>query len=233
MRDELENRFTMFKAVAKLMQTNASKYSGIPAIASAVTQLNDLLDQITGTDNLKGHSTDGKTNEKNRMRKNLETESLRIASAAGALGASIKDDKLRALGKITKSSLKELRDTQLFNEAQNIFNVANDHIAELADYGVAVLELNNFKQLFTDYNNALDSKESSFATSSSASKQLPVIFKDVDSLLTEQLDKLMENFRTKDALFYGEYKSARLIKDLGIRHNKDDENPVQPDNPNP
>ncbi len=40
----------------------------------------------------------------------------------------------------------------------------------------------------------------------------------VDEVLKEALDPMMLVFRTMDAGFYNEYRSARVIKDLGARH---------------
>ncbi len=39
-----------------------------------------------------------------------------------------------------------------------------------------------------------------------------------DEVLKEALDPMMLVFRTMDAGFYNEYRSARVIKDLGVRH---------------
>ncbi len=41
-----------------------------------------------------------------------------------------------------------------------------------------------------------------------------------DKLLKDELDPAMRKFRTKNAPFFGEYTSARMIIDLGERHEK-------------
>ncbi len=44
----------------------------------------------------------------------------------------------------------------------------------------------------------------------------------------------MEIFRTSDPQFYNAYINSRQIIDLGVRHNKNDEDtPEEPENPNP
>jgi hypothetical protein len=56
------------------------------------------------------------------------------------------------------------------------------------------------------------------------------LFTQADTILTEQLDRMMEKFNSSDQQFYQEYKSAREIKDLGHRIEKP-ETPVN--NPTP
>jgi hypothetical protein len=39
-----------------------------------------------------------------------------------------------------------------------------------------------------------------------------------DSLLKNTIDTLMENFKTINITFYNQYKTARVIHDLGLGH---------------
>ncbi|MBK8550263.1 MAG: hypothetical protein IPL53_04065 [Ignavibacteria bacterium] len=55
-----------------------------------------------------------------------------------------------------------------------------------------------------------------------ANTSLTNLFKDADSLL-DSIDKFMENYKDSNKDFYAGYKAARVIRDLGIRHNGEEE----------
>ena len=49
---------------------------------------------------------------------------------------------------------------------------------------------------------------------------LSELFVQADEVLKEEIDPMMQVFRMSDAEFYNEYRAARVIRDLGVRHTK-------------
>ena len=68
------------------------------------------------------------------------------------------------------------------------------------------------------FEKALGARESSVAERVSAGTTLAKLFDDADELLRDDLDHLMEQVRGEFPQFYNEYLSARVIKDIGVRH---------------
>ena len=63
---------------------------------------------------------------------------------------------------------------------------------------------------------ALGIKETSFATKSATRQTLSQLFDQADLVLKTEIDALMENFKADNKMFYDQYWSARVIKDLGL-----------------
>lgn len=225
MNDQHENKFTMYKAVVKLFDKYPDKIAGITALTPVIEDLNNKIQAITEKDVEANTSQSGNADVKAALRASLEMSALKIASALYALGAKNSDEKLKALSKVTKSSLNALRDTQLVSDVEGLKKLADSYKAELSAYGITAGMLTELETTQNSYNTSIGTREQGQALSSAAYKTLDQIFKETDVLLKEQADKIMMIFRDSDSQFYNEYLNTREIKDLGHRKEKPDSNP--------
>lgn len=230
MKDALENKFTMYKAVVKLFDDNAAKIAAITALTPVINSLKDKIEAIGEMDNTARTSTSGNADSKSGDEAALISEALTIASALFAYGASTNDDRLKALSNVTKSSLIQLRDTQLVTDVTNIKNLADANAANLAGYGITPAMIAALDTKLNTFDSSSGTRETGASTSSAAYENLPVLFDETDTLLKEQADKIMVIFQNSDPLFYSQYENAREIKDLGHRFKKED-TPLDPSNP--
>jgi hypothetical protein len=44
------------------------------------------------------------------------------------------------------------------------------------------------------------------------------VFSEIDELLADEIDRHMEHLKQKYSQFYEQYFSARMVKDIGVRH---------------
>jgi DNA-binding MltR family transcriptional regulator len=65
-----------------------------------------------------------------------------------------------------------------------------------------------------DFDAALGTREEGVANHTAATKKVEDFFTEADTILYEQVDKMMELFRTSDTPFYDAYKDARVVRDL-------------------
>jgi len=229
MTDRQENKFTMYEAVASLLDANTAKTSSMTAFATALGNFKDTMDAISEKNIQKNTATSGKTTLKNQQQTQLIESALPIAGALYALGTATNDPRIQALGDIKKGYLSNLRDTELSDVVTNIKNLADGYAAALVPYGVTAVTIAALDTKLNSYSSALGGKESSFTTRLAAGKVLSELFDDADGILKDQLDRMMEMFAPTDQQFYQEYKSAREIKDLGHRFDK----PKDPTPPTP
>ncbi|MBK7229836.1 MAG: hypothetical protein IPH97_13435 [Ignavibacteriales bacterium] len=227
MKDILENKHTMYKAVVSLLDGNTAKLSPIPALAPAITSFKDLVTAIKDKDTLANTAGEGLTQTKTADEAALISDAVTIASALSALGSATNDDRLKALSHVTKSSLKSLRDTQLAIDVKNIKTLAESKLGQITAYGITPPMIAALDTKITKFESSTGTSQVGAAVSTTAFKQLDTLFDQADAILKEQIDKTMEIFRTTDPQFYGEYKSSREIKDLGHRFKKP-ETPVNP-----
>jgi hypothetical protein len=229
MNDRLENKRTMYKAVIDLLDANTTKTSSMTAFAAALTNFKDKVDSIAEKNQLKDTAATGKTTLKSQLASDLIAATVPVAGALFAYGSSVNDPHIKELGDVRKGDLQNLRDTDLTDKVTIIKNLADAHAAALAAYGVDAAAIAALDTKSITYDSAVGDKESSFSTKSSAGKVMTNIFTEADSILTDQLDRMMEKFNPSDMQFYQEYKSAREIKDLGHRFDP----PADPTPPTP
>jgi hypothetical protein len=225
MTDRQENKFTMYEAVSNLLDANTAKTASMPAFATALNSFKDAMAAISEKNIQKNTATSGRTATKNQQQSALIEAAVPVAGALYALGSATEDPRLQALGNVKKGYLSNLRDTELTDAVTNIKNLADGYSAQLADYGITVAVISALDTKLTAYSSALGTKESSVSTRVAAGKVLDDIFADADSLLKDQLDRMMEMFAPTDQQFYLEYKNAREIRDLGRRPDDDDPTP--------
>ncbi|HCY76737.1 MAG TPA: hypothetical protein DHV28_12525 [Ignavibacteriales bacterium] len=231
MQDKLENKFTMYKALESLLDANSAKLSPITALTPIIADFKDRIVAIQAKDDLANTADAGNTSTKANDEAALISDAVTIAAALYALGASTNDEHLKELSKVTKSSLKNLRDTQLTTQVSNIKNLADANSAALAGYGITAPMITDLDAKITAFNTSLGARELGSNVSSAAFQQMEIMFKETDKLLKEQMDKIMEIFRTSDPQFYSEYEQSREIIDLGHRFKDNDETPADPDTP--
>ncbi|MBE0538477.1 MAG: hypothetical protein IH620_02095 [Ignavibacterium sp.] len=223
MNDRQENKFTMYEAVADLLDANTAKTSSMTAFATAFTSFKDVMTSISEKNIQKGSVTAGKTTLKNEQQLDLIEEAVPIAAALFALGSATNDPHIKEIANVKKGTLMNLRDTELIDKITLIKDTADANSAGLVAYGVDVAAISSLDAKITSYNTALGGKESSFATKNAAGQILSGLFDQADAILKDQLDRMMEMFKPTDEQFYLEYKSAREIKDLGHRFSEPDE----------
>ncbi|QQS36223.1 MAG: hypothetical protein IPM56_18610 [Ignavibacteriales bacterium] len=228
MNDKQENRFSMFDAVTTLLDANTAKTAAITNFAPALLEFKNLKAEIVINDGLKSTVTTGKAANKAAAESDLIDATMVIASAISALGASTGNNFLKELGDVNKTKLVRMRDTQLAAYCTTMHTEANSNAAALAGYGITQVMIDEYEEKKDLFAGSSGVRESSAATKVAATQAVVDRFVDADTLLLEQMDKMMEFFRTSDTMFYDEYHAARRVIDLGVRHE-----PEEPENPNP
>lgn len=231
MNDSLENKLTMYNAVADLLDDNSAKIAPIPALVDSFNNFKALIDDISVKNVQKNSAAAGKTKTKKQLQMELILDTVPVAGALYALGSKTNNPKLMDIGNAKKGTLMHLRDTELPDRIKIIKEHAEANLAQLADFGINAAQLTALENKNISYTNSIGDKESSFAVKYASGKVLTQIFKDADLILDHQIDLMMEQFAASDQQFYLEYKSAREIKDLGHRFDdKETPNPTPPTN---
>jgi len=232
MRDPLENRLTMFRAVETLLDNNTAKTAGITVFATRLAEFKDLITQIVDKEENRTNATKGMTADKQAKRDDMVEDAAVLAAKLKALGSDTNDDRLKQIGDIKRTDLAKMRDTQLLATIQGLVNTADSAAAGLAGYGVTAAMIAGLSTKMTTYNTALGSKEGSFSVKGAALTALNNLFDSANDILVNKLDNLMEGFKKDDNEFYNQYKAAREIRDLGVRHETEEPTtPVEPTNP--
>jgi hypothetical protein len=101
-------------------------------------------------------------------------------------------------------------------KAELIKAEAQKLLADLTAYKITEDTLAELQEKIDAFGAALGGKDTGFANRSALRKALTEKFDAADSILTEQIDSLIELIRKNNTLFYNQYFAARVIKDLGM-----------------
>ena len=209
------NKLNMLKAVNAVLEGNITIVTEYPALGEAATELKTKIAEINAIDNKFSTSIDGKTSTKNMLEDELIEDLMPIKAALYAYAVRNKNEELKTLTKESESTLKRMRDPEFLQKAELIKTEAQKHLTDLAAYKITEAVLTELQEKITAFGEALDGKDTGFANRSALRIALTEKFDEADSILTEQLDALIELVRKTNTLFYEQYYAARVIKDLG------------------
>ena len=229
MKDSLENRFTMYRAVESLLDANTTKTAGMTIFATRLGEFKDAVAAIYEKEENRNNATKGMTADKKAKREDLVEDAAVLGAKLKALGSDTNDERLVQIGDVNRTDLKNLRDTQLISVVQGLVNSADANAAALVPYGVTAVMIAELGTKTGTYNTSLGSKEVSFQVKGAAYTALLGLFETADNILENKLDNLMEGFNKTDNEFYNQYQLAREIRDIGVRHEKVE--PVPPVEP--
>lgn len=213
-----ENKFSAYRAVNSVFSENEALVTTIPALRVAETNFRGLVSEIALRDTEFRTSTSGKSKAKNLIEDELIDMVVPLANSVNAYASRNMIEDLKEKSKTTKSKLKEMRDTDLIGKAKLIHGLLDINIAALADFGITNTKVTNLMSKIVEYEAALGTKDTSFATKSATRMTLSELFDKADLVLKTEIDALMENFKADNKMFYDQYWSARVIKDLGLGH---------------
>ena len=223
------NKKNMYNAVIAVFGSNPSIATENPALDEVCTGFKTAVDEIDKTDKLFITSIGGKTETKNLLEDELIDEVMPVKAALFAYAVKNKNEELKALTIDSEAALKKMRDPEFLKKAQLIKAEAEKFLADLASYKITDAVLAELQTKIDAFAAALDGKDTSFANRSALRKTLTEKFEEADRILEQELDTLIELARKSGQLFYNQYFSARVIKDLGMGR-KEEEKPAEPTN---
>lgn len=215
------NKLMMFDSVISFMDVNSEKYVSIPIITETVTQFKTAVAEIKAMDLEFIGSTKAETADKWLKEEALINAIFKIASTLYVLGIKTKNTELMVKNKVTKSSLDYLREPMLVNKSTEILASGNQYKAELVNYGITEEMLIEAQGVIDAFEGAVGKQSDAHVNSVAEREALRVKFSAGTALLYDELDPMMELYEESDPLFYDGYQNARMIKDLGIRHEEE------------
>lgn len=209
-----ENKFSMYRAVEKVVDEYAETVATIPALTECVNDYKTAIVKIGELDSQYQTIAKGYTVTKDTAEDALVDAMMDVGSALYVYARKTKDEHLKVLCKFSVSQLKKMRDTELLQKAKNLLVSVNAHLEDVAAYGIAAEVVTELERKIKDYDTTLSNKDSKAAESKTARASLTQQFQDVDEILKEDLDTLMELMKQRNREFHNQYKAARVIKDL-------------------
>lgn len=209
-----ENKYSMYQGIEKILNEEEGAVATIPAFTESIKNFREALQNISLKDQQYQNASKGASSAKKTAEEEL-IESLIVSSAAlYVLARRNQDETLKALSKVSPSSLRKMRDNDLLQRAISISKAVTANQEQLPNFGVNKEAVEDLKTKVATYEDLVESKEDKTAESKAARQELGEFFDQADEILYEELDSMVELIKNNDSDFYNRYQAARVIKDI-------------------
>lgn len=222
-----ENKISMLEGVHAYIAEHENITAANSGISMVNRDLRNKIDEIRNNENVRVNIFKGKTLAKNANR--VDIINLGFAYVSKLFDYAVKSGnlELKSQSDFSRSEVSHIRDTELITKLLNISENVESNITALSPYGITQEKSDEFLQKINSFRNSLESTLTSQAIKVSVRKTIPALFKEANVIL-KSLDKMVEEYNKSDMQFYNGYKSARNIRNLGMRYKQTDElNPAK------
>lgn len=221
MTDNQENKSNMYESTLTVLKANNAIWSPISPIAETIAIVEGKMKLIRDYRQIQERDTTGITVNKHNIEGNLINAMIKVISGLIAHATVTENPELLNSINYTPHNLKKSRDNILYDKAQLIYNTAGPLATELASYLVTQPDIDAINTFSADYLTAIPAKRAAVSASKTSTTNIKNTFREIDFLFKDKLDNLLILFQVPNATFYKEYKAARIIIDLGVRHDKE------------
>ncbi len=216
MKTTYANQVSMGLAVLNVFDRYEAVWSALPKVAADVATLKGLVNQIQEDAGIQGTATEGVAAGKNRKQVAMINLVLPIADELHALADERGDDVLAAKTAVVFSDLANLADAEVPRRCQEIIDLARADLAELAAGGIEAADVDAAQAAVTACQPS--ATRDAIVGRMGRTQAIEEGIKAMGALLRTRVDKRMAKFKAKQPAFFTDYSNARIIVDLGQRH---------------
>lgn len=215
MKQNQENKLSMYLVVQQVCAENNSVWNGVAACVTAIAELETKVNAIVSARQIQENDTKGISEDKINRREKMITKSMFVKGAVQAFATDTSNNELYKNVDYSVTEIKKVPDTIARDRALLIYNKANAIAASLSGYGITAAVLTGLQNSINDFTGIMASPRTAKSTSKAATLEISELFNEADVIVKKKLDKLMLQFKESNEAFYNIYLNAREIIDLG------------------
>lgn len=207
------NQFRMCLNTQETLDVNTVLWSGIPIVVTVKNQYDELLQRIMAVNEKTNPNSKAVTENKEKTL-GILTEKVMILSGTLQAFASFNNNTV-LLGKvkITKTEIKNARETEVDKLIRPIISEARKFLSELVDFMLTEEMIIETETTLDDFKVMIGQPRTIRNQAYAAMTLLEELFDELNDLLKNKMDKLMIRFEVSNTEFFSEYKRARTIVD--------------------
>lgn len=199
-----------------LKRTAPSVLVRMPQIEAVTAELESKVETLRRYKNGQNLNRSGNRMTKDILRAEMTQKGFETAAATCAYAVAISNEVLQMEVTYVYSDLTHMRDEDIADACQSIYDITHPLLSDLADYGVTEESLNQLKDIIILYNEALPRTRAGIVVKSNFTQRIAQLFVETDELLF-RIDKLVTMVRFSEPVFYADYFNSRKIVDTGNR----------------
>jgi hypothetical protein len=206
-----ENKLAMYLAVLAACETHLPTIRSMPAMSEAHAEFSRHVANIQRIAQVRDIDNTGLSTSKLTHRKAMAETASTLALAIRAYALKVRNHELAAMANVPATHMMRGRDLAATGIARNIHALAVEHQAALGPFGVTAEKVRQLDADIEAYAASIGRPRAAAVQGTTLTTQLAQEFESADTLLDEQMDGLMEQFRDSDPGLLESYGSARAL----------------------
>ncbi len=212
MNDRQNAKLNMAQRVSSTLKRYKTVYDALAPVKAAVAALNEDISHIREAEKEQGAvSIAASTLTKRAAESRMIESCVKMANVLYVIGFTAGNEELTTLQGMNQNSFYRLEDNAKLAKARQLAEQAQQQAAELKNYGIEEAEISALTAAIDDYQALIAKPLDAIGARKQKTTNLAQLFAGLDSTLHDRLDKLMVLFKTANADFYNEYRTARNI----------------------
>lgn len=201
----------MIYALLKFLNDNLALFADKPSFIEVRLQLEAMAIEIEALEKQRGISTKSDSIIKKNSRTDVTKKTLKVVGALAAHAAKVKDVKLKVVSDVSKTMLKNLRDSDFITCVGAIYDAAGPLVPELIIWGVLQEEVDYLGENSGRYKEHGPAIRNIQLKTKQAKVDMKLKFDEVMDLIRDSLDPMMLPFKQLNPSFHSQYISVRTI----------------------
>ena len=207
------NKYNSYQNIKGVLQKNIEICKSGKILEELVDEYFALMEEIIVTAGKSKKKTNQYTKQKHSLKSEMAQKASALGGAATVYAIDKKDAKLKSALKFSYSAIKYASDFEALNHAGGIESKLRKISEHLGDYMVTIEEIDDLKSTIDEYNKLLQTRGSVKTSSVTAKQDLIQLYKKMDALLEEKLDRMIKLVGRHHPEFAKLYFQARKIYD--------------------
>lgn len=218
MKQQDENYLSMAAVTTKILATNNSTWAANVPFAAAVSRIEELVALVNTARQETALNSTGMAVDKELAADAVITQAVKLSGLAQIYALDGNDITLHNRVKVTMSQLDRCTDAELTPLLENLYREFTALNTLLIPYGITEAGLAQFFTLLNNYKNLVSNPRLAITERKSHNTSIPTLLKELRACFNKT-DRLIKIW-TEDTKFVSDYQNARIIFDLGGRHEK-------------
>ena len=207
------NQLRMHLNVQTALDSNSLLWNAIPILVTAKNEHDELIQRIREVNEKTNADSTSITEDKQKKLDALSDKGVVLAGILYAYASYSDNAKLMGKVKLTRSDIRNARETDVEKLVQPVIDEARANLPELADFMLTEEMIVETETTLDDFKAMIGQPRTIRNQAFAAMTLLDDLFSQINALVKDKMDKLMIRFEITHPEFYDEYKRARTIVD--------------------